>query len=354
MDNGYAIPVQEGDSYRGYPTLATTPAFFREFRPATDSAWTLKSGRSFEKEFEVVLGSAAAAGTRLKLGDTIVLTHGTGASRTGGESGQGGIQAPHVHTQYKFEVVGVLAPTGTSHDRALFINLNSSWILHAFDRHEQAELQEKGGHAEEAHDHEHEPRLGVSDLTDADRLITGVYARVQTRKGTDVSAAIQPLAAELKTMGFTVASPSDQIRKLFVIVGSINQIILAMAAAVMVSSGIAIMVALYNSMEQRRRQIAVLRVLGCSRPRIFGLVVTESAILGMIGAAGGLVISVAAGLGVAGIMRERLGLIIRPTYSPDWVIGVLVGAVVLAALAGIVPAVMAYRTPVVKNLKPIG
>jgi putative ABC transport system permease protein len=114
------------------------------------------------------------------------------------------------------------------------------------------------------------------------------------------------------------------------------------------------MVALYNSMEQRRRQIAVLRVLGCSRPRIFGLVLTESAILGILGAAGGLLLSLVAGAIVAAIMRERLGLIITPAYTPDWVIAVLVGAVVLSALAGTVPAVMAYRTSVVKNLKPIG
>jgi putative ABC transport system permease protein len=345
----YAVPVQQGDSYRGFPTLATTPEFFAYFRPATDTGWKLASGQYFEKEWQVVLGSAAAAETRLRLHDKIVMTHGSGGSR----EGKGG----HVHNQFKFEVVGILEPTGTAHDRALFINLNSSWVLHAFDRIEAEERKKKGGGEAEDHDHDHDhdaAPIGTEALTDADRQITGIYMRVAGRPGKDATAALPGVFEMIRKDGLTVAAPSDQIRRLFVIVGNINQIILAMAGAVMVSSGIAIMVALYNSMEQRRRQIAVLRVLGCSRPRIFGLVVTESAILGILGAACGFVLSLIAGVIVATVMRERLGLIIQPVYSPDWVVGVLIGAVILAAVAGIVPAVMAYRTPVVKNLKPIG
>lgn len=368
----YAVPVQQGDNYKGFPTLATTRGFFESFMPATDEGWALASGRYFDKEFEIVLGSAAAAGTGLGLGDKVVLTHGTGASRTGGEAGQaggaGGAPAPHVHTQFKFEVVGILRPTGTSHDRALFVTLESSWVLHAFDRLERAEMEQKnlpgageGSHDDHdhhddhaGHDHEGMP-IGVEDLTEADRLITGIYLRVAGRRGSDATALLPTVFDAIRRdRTFTVASPSDQVRTLFGIVGNINRIFLGMAGAVMVSSGIAIMLALYNSMEQRRRQIAVLRVLGCSRMRIFGLVMTESAILGMVGAAAGFVVSLVGGMMVAAVLRERLALVVTPVYSADWVIGVALGAVVLASLAGVVPAVMAYRTSVVKNLKPIG
>ena len=122
----------------------------------------------------------------------------------------------------------------------------------------------------------------------------------------------------------------------------------------MVSSGIAVMLALYNSMEQRRRQIAVLRVLGCSRPRIFGLVLTESAMLGLLGAIAGVALCVIGVRIVAMIMKERLGLVIETDLPLRWVLGLVLATVGLAALAGIIPAVMAYRTSVARNLKPLG
>lgn len=344
----FAIPVQQGDSYRGFPTLATTPEFFTAFQPATETPWRFTQGASFQTEWQVVLGASVAAETRLRLHDRIVLTHGSGGSR----NATAGADHGHVHDQFKFEVVGILAPTGTSHDRGLFLSLNSSWVLHAFDRIEAEELASNGAHAHDEHDHE--APIGVESITDADRKITGAYLRVAGRPGKDASALLPTVFDLIRRDGtLTVASPADQVRRLFVIVGNVNQIILAMAAAVMVSSGIAIMVALYNSMEQRRRQIAVLRVLGSSSGRIFGLVMTESAILGLLGAGAGLVLSLIAGVVVAAVMRARLGLIVHPTYAPEWMIPVLLGAVVLASLAGVVPAAMAYRTPVAKNLKPI-
>lgn len=186
-------------------------------------------------------------------------------------------------------------------------------------------------------------------------MITGIYMRALTRPGQEASAVLPQLFTMLRAdPTITAASPTDQIRQLFKIVSNIDQIFVAMAAVVMVSSGIAIMLALYNSMEHRRRQIAVLRVLGCSRPRIFGLVVTESALLGVIGAAVGLVLCIVGGTVVAAAMKQRLGLVIEPTLPLEPTLAVLAATVVLASLAGIVPAIMAYRTGVARNLKPIG
>jgi putative ABC transport system permease protein len=122
----------------------------------------------------------------------------------------------------------------------------------------------------------------------------------------------------------------------------------------MVSSGIAIMLALYNSMEQRRRQIAVLRVLGCSRRRIFGLVVTESAILGVAGAIVGIVLAWFGAEAVAIVMNRRLGLVIDAGLPMQAMAAVLLATIALAALAGLIPALRAYRTAVVENLRPLG
>ena len=329
----YAIPTQPGDRYMGLPVLATTREFFTKFSPNPDFkpgsaelGWKLAEGRIFEAPFEVVVGARAAREANVGIGDQLALTHGTG-------------KEAHVHRDFLYKVVGILEPTGASHDRALFTDLTSSWIIHAYDR--RKETNPDAGKPTEA------------DLTDADKLITGIYARIATRPDMNISAMIPAQLAKLRADGnITVASPSTEIQSLFRIVGNIDQILIAMVAAVMVASSISIMLALYNSMEQRRRQIAVLRVLGCSRPRVFGLVVTESAIIGMLGGLAGFALAFIGTRVVAAVLKEKLGLVVEPIFDPRITFLVLVASLGLAALAGLIPAAVAYRTSVARNLRP--
>lgn len=330
-DNGYTIPTQMGDSFHGQPVTATDREFFTKLKPNPGEPWVFAQGKPFDADFQVVVGAVAAKATGVKLGDKIVLTHGA--------SGPG--EHAHEHDEFKYEVVGILAPTGGPHDRALFTSLQSTWIIHAHERRER----EAGGK---------EIETTPADLTDQDRKITGVYVRLATRADSDTPANLPQVFDKLrKDSTIVVASPSDEARKLLVIVGNIDIVFRAMAGVVLVSSAISIMIALYNSMEQRRRQIAVLRVLGCSRPRIFGLVLTESAVLGVLGAAAGLAISLLGARAVVELMRIKFGLVVHPSLTPPIAVAVAGAAIALAALAGLVPAVMAYGTPVAKNLKPL-
>lgn len=353
----WAIPIQQGDSYRGFPALATTPEFFSKFTPTPQGQWRFASGGPFEKDLEVVLGSAVARETGYKVGDQLVFTHGMPGGRAAAEG-----VAPHVHEEHKFTVVGILEPNGTSHDRALFTSLMSSWIMHAQDR-----IEKEHGHDHAAHDHDGDgkpdhdaehcdhPAATAADVTDAEKLVTAVYLRVLTRPGQEASAILPVVFDQLrKNDRFTVAQPKQEIDRLFGIVGNIDRILVAMAGVVMVSSGIAIMLALYNSMEQRRRQIAVLRVLGASRSRIFGLVLTESAILGILGALAGVALALVGARLVTEILKQRLGLVVDPALPPTILFAVSIATIALAALAGVIPAVMAYRTSVARNLRPIG
>ncbi len=325
----WAIPTQLGDSFRGLPVMATTPAFFSDFQPAENTTWTFTQGRAFDKPFELVVGAEAAAIRGLALGDRVSLTHGTPKQ---GED-------PHVHDEFVYEVVGILAPTATLHDRAIFSDLTSSWTLHAHDRR----LGELG------------PDITTTpaDLLDEDKKITGLYARVLSRPGRDVSAIFQSAFNGLRSdPTITVAAPKQEIDKLFRIVGNIDQIIVALAATVLVVGAVTVMLVLYQAMEQRRRQIAVLRVLGCTKPRIFSLIVTESAFIGAAGALAGTAVGLLAARVVADILYQRLGLVITPGFEPRLVLGLAVATIALAAVAGLIPAVAAYRTPVIKNLRP--
>ncbi|MFN0133293.1 MAG: ABC transporter permease [Phycisphaerales bacterium] len=339
----FAVPIAQGDSFRGFPVLGTTEEFFAKVTPLPDRGWSFARGEAFKGDFQVVLGAEAARATGKKVGDTIELTHGTPQSRAA-------MEAALVHEEFRFTVVGVLGANGTSHDRAIFTSLQSLWIIHVQDR--VAKAEPGTGAAKK----EHGERLATAaDLTDRDRLLTGIYLRVATRPGQNATAMLPVVFDQLRKQGgFTVAQPKQEIDRLFAIVGNIDQILVAMAGAVMASSGIAIMLALYNSMEQRRRQIAVLRVLGASQGRVFMLVLTESAMLGLMGAVLGLLAASVGGLVVASVMRERLGLIVDPLLPLDVALPIVMLAVALAAVAGLVPALLAYRTSVGRGLRPVG
>lgn len=326
----WAIPTQLGDSYRGRPVMATTREFLERFEPAPGEPWRLAEGRLFEASFEIVAGAEAAATTGLSPGDRINLWH-------------GGPRDPnaHVHDEYTYTVVGILAPSATPHDRALFTDLDSTWILHAHDRRAR------------------DPAVTsttIDDITDADRKITGVYIRLAGRPGAGGMPAAAPgmLTMMRQRDGYTVAEPRAEVDRLFAIVSNVDQILLGMAAAVMVSGAIAVMLALYNSMEQRRRQIALLRVLGATRLRLFRLVLAESLAIGLGGALVGIALAAIGGALVAGVLEARLGLVVKPSLSPLPTLVVAGATLALAALAGLVPAVSAYRTSVVRNLRPLG
>lgn len=334
----YAIPTQQGDSYAGQPVMATSTDFFAKFKPNPGEDWQLAEGRFFETSFEIVVGAAAAKVTGLRVGEKIHLTHGIKQSTTLGDAAKN--EGIHVHDEYTYTVVGVLEPTGGSHDRALFTDLKSTWIIHAHDRR----VREKPG-----------VTTTEADLLDEDMKITGVYLRLITRGGSDTPANLPQVFDSLRRDGsLTVAQPAQEIAGLFRIVSNIDKLFLGIAGVVMLSSGIAIMLALYNSMEQRRRQIAVLRVLGASQGRVFGLVVTESVLIGLLGAATGVLLAfVGANIG-AGMLRQSLGLVINPSLPPVELVSVLVATVVLAAVAGMIPAAVAYRTSVARSLRPLG
>lgn len=359
------VPTAIGDSYRTMPVVATVPEFFSKFEPVVGEPWSFAQGRAFDKNFEIVLGSAAAREAGLGIGAKIVLTHGSGKSREGVD------EHAHEHNQYQFEVVGILAPTGSPHDRALITSLESCWILHAHDRREREESHANADagtaakDAEHDHDHDHdhdhahdeahEPPITPADLTDADRMVTGVLLRLPSRDSAGAPPALAQQYDRLRRDGsITVALPANEVQRLFDIVSSIDVLFLAMAAATLVSSGVAILLSMVNSMSERRRQIAILRVLGASRTRIFWLVLTESTLVGLVGAVSGVMVCQVVLFLATQWLRTAHGLVIAPSLDARSAVLVAMGTTLLAALAGVVPSVLAYRTSVARNLRPLG
>lgn len=334
----YAMPIQQGDSFDRFPVTAVLPEFFNRFSPdprfdpdGSDrgTPWRASRGRLLEDRFEAVLGSQVARESGLDIGDMIVLTCGL--------AGVG-----MVHEGFAYEIVGVLEVSGTPHDRVVFADLASGWIIHAQDKRDR----EAGGRADP---------VTEADLSASDRLVTGVYVRGVVREGRQASAAIAELASELRrNPTLTVASPASEIDALFRIVNRVDRLLIAMAFVVLVSGAVSIMLALYSSGQMRRREIATFRVLGASRGRIVSWVLAEAVILGAAGAVLGGVVSVVGGHVVAWGLKVQLGLVVEPAISPAAFGLVSAVAIVLAAIAGIAPAILAYRTTVAEHLRPLG
>ncbi len=349
----WAIPTQLGDSFRGSPVMASTPDLLTKFEPVLGRPFSFASGRNFVANFEVVAGSEAARQHGLSVGQKIAFTHGAGSGIVGG----------HEHADHPYEVVGILAPTGSAHDRALFTTLESSWIIHAEEKRERehtaeeaTDHDEEGAHEDHDHSHDHDhAHIEPSDLTDSERLITGILLRIPTRPGSDASASIATQFDRLRRdTSIMVAQPAQQIGRLMAIVGDIDWLFIAMAIVVLISSAVGILLAMIASMELRRRQVAILRVLGASAWRVFALAVTESTLIGLLGALAGAAIAMGGCWVASTMLADRIGIALASTVDARSTLLVIAGAVALSALAGVIPAAKAYRTPVARNLRPIG
>lgn len=356
----FAVPIQLGDSFRGLPVIATTREFFDRYQPGGggDGTWRVREGRLFEAPFEIVAGARAARIAGVRVGDRLALAHGYGPDvpRAGEvirgdapgfephhhddhDPEDGHVCPPgHVHYNYTFEVVGILEPTGGPHDRALVTDLVGSWIVHAQERRV---LEDRFADTTEA------------DLLDEDRLITGIYVRTASRAGGRFSGVTQQVFTDLRRdPTLTVAEPGQQIRTLFEIVTNVDRVLLALAGAVLLTSIASILVALTGAMDQRRRQSAVLRVLGFSRARIFGLSLTESALMGLFGGLVGVALGAGGTQLVAAALETRTGLALDPPMLSRWAIALLALATTLSTIAGLLPGIALYRNQVAESLRP--
>lgn len=229
-------------------------------------------------------------------------------------------------------MTGILQPTGTLHDRAVFMNIEAGWVLHAEEKRKAKDPNL--------------PEARVDNLTDEEKQVTGVLVRARS------GAVLGEVFAELRRQsGVTVANPASEVRTLFSIISNVDTILLAVAGAVLVGSAASVMLAVYSSMNERRKQIAVLRVLGASRGRITGLVLAESAVIALLGAAAGAVLSVIGMQLAAAATLARTGVLIGGSVEMGSVVMVMAGTVGLGMVAGLVPGVLAYRVGVGESLR---
>lgn len=350
-----AVPVCMGAYYRNFPVVGTTPAMFEEFRYMDDRPYEFQpGGRNFARDghFESVVGAAVARETGLGTGDAFQVSHG---------SGPGAEQ----HDE-QFSIVGVLSPTGTPLDRALFIHIEGFWQMHehgppvwAQDSEEAPPGDTPDEHTaqrdEDSANHADDPTEAVEGAAHADqhehgeRAITAVLVR---RDWSNTPRAMR-LPARIDEMGSVQAvEPTTVVAQLFEgLLGNIQKILLLFAVLIVVVAGIGLMVSIYNSMSDRKLEIAIMRALGARRSTVMLVILFESILLSL----GGGLFGVLLGHSLVGMLS---GVIVAETgihvgffsFQPIELI-LIPGLIVLASAVGYLPAVVAYRTDVAESLK---
>ncbi|MEM6691363.1 MAG: ABC transporter permease, partial [Planctomycetota bacterium] len=330
---GYAIPLALGDYFGEFRVVGTTPDFFKNLRygPTLEREFVMRDGRSFETYtaenglFEAVLGSRVAAEMNMKVGDDMYPTHGDPEGKGHAES---------------FKIVGVMAPTGTPNDRAAFVNLEGFYLMenHAKPLEENFEITPPS-----------EP-IGGGDgpkpLSIPEREVTSILVR----NGSLMMAPIMQNTINESLQAQAAAPVGVITRMLNQFVGPLMWVLLVITLITCVVAAVGVLVAIYNSMNDRRRDIAVMRALGARRDTVTTVIVLESLMVAVIGGFFGWVL---AHLGLhffGGPIEEQTGVQVGFLSVHPWE-GVIVGVVLaLATFAALLPAAAAYRTDVGTNL----
>lgn len=316
------VPIVLGDSYYGAPIVGTTPAFFQE-RTAASGGPLVAKGALFAKPGEVVVGAELASRFRLSLWEKIVSSHGWGQS--GGDE----------HKDNQLTVVGVLAPTGTSLDRAIYTDYQGIWEAHEHGEHGE-------GHDEHADAHADTQAAGPHEGPGVTALLVRLTQRVRRLQ------YVEDVNLHLPAMATIPAEQIYNVTTTFI--EPFQHVLLIIAYLVVLVSAFSILISLYLTIHQRRRDVAIMRSLGATRGDIFRLITLEAALLAGVGVVAGWLLGHLVVAAAAPMLLASYGIAPNAWAISPVEIVVAASVWVLGMFAGLLPAAMAYRLPVAETL----
>jgi putative ABC transport system permease protein len=328
-----AIPYAVGDNYRGYRIVGTTQDLFTKFEYQEGKKFKIRPpGRAFEPQLidgvlvptmEAVIGNYVSQKTGLTVGSHFNPYHGI----TFDESKK---------HDADYVVVGVMEPTNSPSDRVIWIPIEGVWMM-------PGHVVRKSGTTTE-----YVPEAGQT-IPDEDKEVSAVMLKFSSPQA---GMGFEQLINKQGTKA-TLAWPIGRVMAdLFEKIGWMDKVLEMVAYLVVAVAAGSILASIYNTMNERRREFAILRALGARRGTVFSIIVMEAATISALGSAIGFVVY---GLiiGVAAvIVRDQTGVVLDPLqYHPVMLYGPL-GMIVVGSLSGLVPAFKAYGTDVATNLVP--
>lgn len=325
----WLVPLSLGDSHRGRPVLGTTPEYFQRFLYGDKQTLVLAQGRAFSGTldglYEAVIGAEVADSLGYGLGKSIVLAHG------------GSEVLSQEHADKPFQVVGILARTGTPVDRTVHIDLKALEAIH-LDWAGGAPMPGMKIPAEKARKFDLQPKQVTAALV-------GLKNRVAVFN-------VQRFVAGYEAEALLAVLPGVALDELWSVIGPGEQALLAMSALVGVVSLASLVAVVLAGLNERRRELAVLRAVGAGPRHVLLLLAAEGALVTLAGALLG-ALAAGAAVWLAGpLLQQRFGITLMPGLPTAAQWG-LFGAVLLAGmLASLVPGWRAYRLSLADGLSP--
>jgi putative ABC transport system permease protein len=297
-----AVPIGLGDAYRGFRYVATDNAYFAAF-PWRRKTFALAAGRLFADDppgdptYEALLGAEVARSTGLQIDDRFY---------------EGEEMA-----EYPLTVVGILRPTHSADDRAIFFSLPSYWGMNEVAR-----------------------GMVVKPLT---------AVLIRPKRMSDLPSLHRALNVAPETQAVLPSGVLLTIFNMMAVAEDVLRMILAIVGVIVL---LYVFVSMYSATMERRREIATMRALGARRATVLGIVLAESAALATVGGIGGIIGGHAVAY-LAGSLLGPSGLVTNPFLVDVFEPVALAGVILLGTMAGLLPAVLAYRTEVAENLAPL-
>ncbi|MBI2421927.1 MAG: ABC transporter permease [Candidatus Hydrogenedentes bacterium] len=318
-----AIPYATGDNYMGNRIVGSTPEIFTKFEYKKGRKYAiLEGGRPFDEGYaEAVIGSVVSEQTGLKLGDTFNPFHGIYFD-------------PNARHPEEYTVVGIMDTTNTPSDRVIWIPIEGIFRM--------------TGHVLRGTG-EQFTADAVAAIPDAHKEVSAVMLKL---KSPQVGWQLDQMINKQGKVA-TLAHPIGTVMlDLFNKVGWVNRILELVAYLVVFVSAAAITASIYNTINERKREFAILRALGARRRTVFSAIVVESACIAALGSLCGFVCYGAILLVAAQVVRQQTGVVLNATTLHPSLYLTPLGMVLLGALSGVIPAIRAYSTDVAENLAP--
>lgn len=332
----WSIPLSMGDTHAGFRVVGTDDNYFEHYRYARDRRLGLQQGAWFGEEDEIVLGAEVAASLGYRLSDKIIVAHGAGD------------ESFIKHADEPFRVVGILAATGTPVDRTLYVSLAGFDHMHeawqtAEDGHDHdplAATASAAGHTDEeqhAEDEHHDEEYSIS------AFLLGLESRA-------AAIGLQRRINQFEHEPLSAILPGVTLLELWEIVGLVEHTLRAISIFVVIVGLSSMLIILMTSINERRREMAILRALGARPGHVFALILGEAIAITLSGIGLGILLVCGIFMLGQGWIASRFGLFIELNLlTPNLVYGLLL-ITLIGCLIGLIPGIRMYRYSLVDGM----
>jgi len=312
----WIVPLSLGDSHRGFRVLGTTQEYFERYRYRRDRALEFRTGKRFDDLFDAVVGADVAKALNYKVGDPIVIAHGLGRISL------------NKHDDKPFRIAGVLAKTGTPVDRTVHVSLEAIEAIH---------IDWQGGgrrtHGAVSADQVRKMQLRPRAITAA---MVGLKSKLSifTLQRHVNTYRSEPLSAIL---------PGATLYQLWGLVGTAETALLVVSFMVVVTAILGMMTMILATLNERRREIAILRSVGAGPRTVVGLLVSEAGILTLAGVVVGVAATYVGLFALRPVIDSMYGLHLDISAPTSMELSALAAIVIGGVIAGLLPALRAYQ-----------